>query len=175
MGITVPKNIILTGKYTLEGEYVLLSSQAPYQGYYYELNGKTFAGKEFNSEAPEIVKITSGKIPNNPEIAAYNKISKLKINTTKIESIPFAPTVDDLSEPFIVRYFAKPSNNTFIIKEITKDTFNEIQSNPLYQTLKVDFNYNLPDEELNRLDKIMPGIKLYLTSEEPNTSNNDVV
>jgi len=55
MALRIPKNQIITGKYTLGKEYVILSSYAPYQGYYYNLNGRTFAGKEFDPKAPEII------------------------------------------------------------------------------------------------------------------------
>ena len=175
MGIRIPKNIIITGKYTIGKEYVLLSSHLPYQGYYYELNDKTFAGKEFNSNAPEIIKVTSNKfnsLLNNPNIKTYISLSKLKPNNTKVKSIPFVPTPDELSKNVIVRYFVKNLNNN-IIKEVTKDNFDEIQSNSLYQTLKVNFRYNLSDKELDNLNKIMPSLRAYLTSDEPNTSSDE--
>jgi hypothetical protein len=176
MGIRVPKNTITTGKYTIGKEYVLLSSHLPYQGYYYELNNKTFAGKEFNSDAPEIIKVTSNKfnsLLNNPNIRTYISLSKLKPNSTRVKSIPFIPTPEDLSKNVIVRYFVKNLNNTPIIKEVTKDNFDELKSNSLYQTLKVNFRYNLSDKELNDLDKIMPGLGAYLASDEPNTSSDE--
>lgn len=177
MEITAPKNIIVTGKYTLEGEYVLLPSQTPYQGYYYELNGKTFAGKEFNSNSPEIIKANSNKfnpLLANPNTKDYIKASNTKLNNTDVKSIPFNPTPEDLAKPFITRYFAKKLNNTPItIKEISKDTFNELQSNTVYQTLQVQFRYDISDGNLNELDKKMPGIKAYLSSDEPDTSGKD--
>jgi hypothetical protein len=177
MGIRIPKNQIITGKYTTGKEYVILSSHAPYQGFYYELNGRTFAGKEFDPKAPEIIRMTSGKfnpLLGDPNTMVYANISKIKLDNTEIKSIPFVPTADDLAKPFMVRYFVKKLNdNPIAIKEVTQDTFEKAQSNPLYQTLKVNFSYGLSDEELNAIDKQMTGLGAYLASDEPDTSGNE--
>jgi hypothetical protein len=173
----IPKSQIVTGKYTMGKEFVLLPAQTPYQGYYYELNNKTFAGKDFNYKAPEIIKITSDKfnpLLSNPKTKTYATITQIKPEDPKIKSIPFAPTPEDLSKPFIVRYFAKKLNNTPIsIKEISEENFNEIQFSSIYQTLKVNFTYHMSDKELNDLDKTMPGIKAFLSSDEPRTSGKE--
>ena len=39
-----PSNIVTTSKYTLGKEFVLADSYKDYQGYYYEISGKYFAG-----------------------------------------------------------------------------------------------------------------------------------
>ena len=56
MAIRIPKNIIVESKYTIGGEFILLSLYQQYQGYYYEMNGKYFAGKEFDQNAVDFVK-----------------------------------------------------------------------------------------------------------------------
>ena len=177
MGIRIPKNQIITGKYTTGKEYVILSSHAPYQGFYYELNGRTFAGKEFDPKAPEIIRMTSGKfnpLLGDPNTMVYANISKVKLDNTEIKSIPFVPTAEDLAKPFIVRYFVKKlTDNPIAIKEVTKDVFEKTQSNPIYQTLKVNFTYGLSDDELNAIDKQMIGLGPYLASDEPETSSDE--
>ena len=55
----VPSNLIQLGKYTIGGELVDTKTNKPYQGYYYELSGKFFPGKEFNPTAPELKKVDS--------------------------------------------------------------------------------------------------------------------
>ena len=58
----VPANIITENKYTIGKEYIDKKTHKLYQGYYYELNNKFFAGKEFNNNAPEIIKIKSSHL-----------------------------------------------------------------------------------------------------------------
>jgi len=48
----VPSNLIVS-KYTQGSEFIRADNYASYQGYYYELRGKTYIGKEFNINAVE--------------------------------------------------------------------------------------------------------------------------
>ena len=77
MSIRIPKNIIVESKYTIGNEYILLSSYQQYQGYYYEMNGKYFAGKEFDQNAPELQKILSSKSNNLLTLASTFLFGKL--------------------------------------------------------------------------------------------------
>ena len=175
MKIRIPENQIVN-KYTAGNEYFLLSTHKEYKGHYYELNNKTFAGKEFDPKAPEIIKKTSSKFNKllaNPATAAYAKLSKVKIKETEIKSIPFVPTVDDLAKPFMTRFFVKKTDNNSPIKEVSQDTFIDVQSDPLYQTARVNFTYALSDEYLASLDKQMPGLGAYLATDEPETSSDE--
>ena len=60
VNVRIPQNQIIS-KYTAGNEYMLTKTQNEYKGYYYELNNKTFAGKTFDPNNPEIVKIKSDK------------------------------------------------------------------------------------------------------------------
>ena len=138
-----------------------------YQGYYYETNGKTFAGKEFNQYAPELEKVQIKEGNNrrfNPLLTnaatfIYGKISKFKIDSSK--SIPYYFNPDTTDNVF--RYFAKKTNEN-IIKEINKDNFNLIKNNPLYISISLYYQSNFNENELNEAEKKMPGIKEYINT-----------
>lgn len=167
MGLRIPQNQILTNKYTKGGEYLLLNTYKDYQGYYYEFNNKTFAGTEFNINAPEIIKRTSDRVNKlllNPTTETYGKIAKVVLPL----SAPPPPLEDFFEgEPtddndFITYYYKKMMGKDILIKEISQSTFNQYQNNPIYQVIAVKTNYGdlgIEIDELNRVEKIMPGFK----------------
>jgi len=177
MAINPPLNSIVTGKYTIGKEYLLLDTHKEYQGYYYELGDKTFAGKKFDSNAPELIKIASNKVNSllaNSITSAYAKVSNFILNNINIPSIPFAPTSKDFANGYVVRYFIKKINsNPIIIKEVNKETFDNTKSDSLYQTLEVNYNFNISETELDNLDKKMPGLKAYLSTDTLPTSGDE--
>lgn len=169
LNMKVPKNIIQTGKYTIGKDFINKKTHLPYQGYYYEINGKFFAGKEFNNNAPEIVKITSDQVNNLLLQAAtfvYGKLSKTNLkDSSKIPS-----TINNSIEQG-TRYFAKHNNvSPILIKEIDKDTFTQYQNNSLYQVISIESpegKYFSNQKSLDEAEKQMPGIKAFLLSEQP--------
>jgi hypothetical protein len=172
MALKIPKNQILTSKYTSGGEYVTDKEYKNYQGYYYEVNNNIYAGKEFNTTASVLLKVNSpdvNKLITNPFTSIYGAISGVKLPQTNISSIPF------IGEEKL-RYFIKKVNvNPINIKEVNKASFEQTKSDPIYQTLEVNFKYNMTDIELDNLDKQMPGIKVYLQSDLiPNTSSDEM-
>ena len=164
----VPANIIET-KYTSGNEFVFSFNYKYYQGYYYELNGKTFAGKEFNVDAPELIKADSKEINpllTNAKTLIYGSLSKIKLNITPPSSIINKSNINSG-----VRYFFKKLNtNPILIREITKETFNQYKDNSLYQTISIDFpegGFFGEQQSLDDAEKIMPGIKTFILSELP--------
>ena len=164
----VPANII-ESKYTSGDEFVFLFNYKYYQGYYYELNDKIFAGKEFNVDAPELIKADSKEI--NPLLTSaktliYGSLSKIKLNNTPPSSIISKGNINGGT-----RYFSKKNNNNpILIREITEDTFKQYQNNPLYQTISIDFpegGYFGEQQNIDDAEKIMPGIKTFILSELP--------
>ena len=164
----VPANIIET-KYTSGNEFVFSFNYKYYQGPYYELNGKTFAGKEFNVNAPELIKADSKEI--NPLLTSiktlvYGSLSKIKLNNTPPYSIISKSNIKGG-----MRYFYKKNNtNPILIREITEGIFKQYQNNPLYQTISIDFpegGYFGEQQNLDDANKIMPGIKAFILSEIP--------
>jgi hypothetical protein len=166
----IPSNIITTGKYTIGGEFINKKTHRPYQGYYYELGNGFFAGKEFNSNAPEIIKIQSAQTNNlllKASTYTFGLLSRVKIpNLTSIPSIISTGNINGQ-----VRYFSKKNNTTpILIREITKETFNDYQNNPLYQTISITFpegGYFGEQQSLDDAEKIMPGIKAFILAELP--------
>jgi len=180
MGIRIPKNQIVTSKYTIGKEYLVLSTYKEYQGYFYEINNKFFAGKEFSTSAPELIKMDSDRVNSlllNPATATYGKISNIKINNVTPSPYYFIPSEKDVQEGYAFRYFlSKINSNPILIKEINEDDYNIFSTNPLYITVKL-INYIIQDGEsrdnnnnnftflskdIETAEKTMPGIKYFL-------------
>jgi hypothetical protein len=165
----VPSNIIKENKYTAGKEYMYVISYKEYQGYYYEINGKFFAGKTFKSNSPELIKIETSKINTlltQASTYVFGKLSNIKINNT---SFPSIISKGDIYAK--TRYFTKKINTTpILIREINKDTFNELQNNPIYQTISLNYpegGYFADQKTLDEAEKQMPGIKTFILSELP--------
>ena len=168
MGVRIPENQIVLGKYTPGKEYVILSSYVPYQGYYYEINGKFFAGREFNTKAPEIIKLTSSKfnpLLENPNTATYAKISKVKLDNQSPSSIIYQYDSN-------ARYFCYQIVNK-LIKEINKETFDKFKSNPLYITAMLSYISGFNSKELDETEKQIPGIKSFVNTSYTNPQVED--
>jgi hypothetical protein len=155
MAIKIPQNKIISN-YTAGKEYILETTYKEYIGYYYELNNKTFAGKEFSTNAPVILKKDSSsinKLLENPLTRLYGKISGTKIDS----SIPSSFVYNYESN---TRYFIYQINKKQI-KEINEDTFNIFQKNPLFISVKLSFTSGFNEQELNDAEQKIPGIKTF--------------
>jgi hypothetical protein len=164
MSVKLPSNQSVKYQYTMGGEYVLPSNiDAPYIGYYYELNGRAFAGKEFKYDAPELLKNTlksSNPLFQNSQTLEYAKLSNIKLAT----QFPPSSYVNTLKEDGI-RYFLKKTNSTIIsIIEVNKETFNQYKNNPFYQSVSLNFKYKtgFNTNEIEIAEKTMEGIKEFL-------------
>jgi hypothetical protein len=168
MGLKIPQSQIITGKYTIGKEYVVLSTHTEYQGYYYELSGKTFAGKEFNTKAPEIIKITSGKfnpLLSNPSTSLYAKVSDTKLSNKK--AIPYNFNYNSNK-----RYFTYHTVNK-LIKEVNKDNFLSLTSNPIYIIVSLSYIGGFVETELDQAEKQIPGIRVFIDSSYTNPTVED--
>jgi len=155
MSVRVPSNQIVKSKYTIGKEYLVESTYKEYQGYYYELNGKFFAGKVFNTNALTLIKLdvtTVNHLLFNPLTYLYGKISGMNVNSQQVKSIIYqiGLTPD-------IRYFAYHISQN-LIKEIDKDTFTNIQSDPLYKTTALTYNGGFSNKELMLAETKIPGI-----------------
>jgi hypothetical protein len=164
--IKIPKNIIIESKYTQGNEYMYTNTQDPYQGYYYELNGKIFAGKEFNVYASELQKITPSNINTfltKASTYVYGVISNIKLNDT----IPASIIAGNSGKIGGLRYFYKKTNIIpMIIRETNEETYKNLNNNPLYQFATVLYDeFNLPDpNSLDNAEKQLSGIKDFISS-----------
>jgi hypothetical protein len=161
MAVRVPSNLIITSKYTIGNEFLLESDHTNYQGYYYELNGGTFAGKVFDTNAPTLISVTSSAVNDlliNPQTSTYGSVSGANVNVTNFNSTVYIGTG--------LRYFAKRIDSSpILIKEVNVDTYTKLQSDPFYQTIAV----NIPSTDsgadspaLDQADQQMPGLKAFV-------------
>ena len=164
----IPSNIIEI-KYTPGKEFVFSLNYKFYQGYYYELNGKTFAGKEFNADAPELVRSNNNNVNTlltNSKTYIYGFLSKVKLNNVSPSSIISKGNISGG-----MRYFSKKNNtNPILIREITEETFKQYQNDPFYQVISIEFpegGYFGNQKSLDEAEKKMPGIKTFILSELP--------
>ena len=158
----VPKSYIVTVKYTSGGEFVESSSNAPYQGYYYELNNKFYSGKEYSPTAPEIIRIQSperNRLLNNIPTAIYSLISGITSKSISAPPIKILPS-EKYSINKSIRFFCKKINSD-IIKEIDEQTYKSLQSQPIYQTTFIGI-YNGKTQTVDQADQQVPGLKAFL-------------
>jgi len=162
MGIRIPKNQTVESKYTSGGEFMFISTQNEYKGYYYELNNKIYAGEKFDPNNPEIVKIKSDKYNTLLGSAAtyiYGVVSGVKIPSNKPTSIPL-PSNPDIIDKNTLQFYCKKTNSD-IIKVIDEETYVSLQKDPIYQTTFTG-TYNNKTQTPDDADKQLPGVKAFL-------------
>lgn len=138
----IPSNIVVTGKYTIGKEYMYLNSYKEYQGYYYELNNKIFAGEKFSTNSPELIKIESDKVNTLLTRAAtytYGFLSKIKIPNNIVSASPQenSNSYDKGGEVFLKFYCKKNNINPILIKQIDEKTYFNLKNDPIYQTIYI--------------------------------------
>lgn len=137
----IPRNLIVENQYTYGGEFFELSTGKSYKGYYCIVQeDKYYTGKTYISTSIELVK-------TKPTISTDAKVNS---------SFP--------DNRFGVRYFSKKiNNNPILIKEINKDTYNQLLNNPFYQVLSIDGTQIFSGSRiLDEANKKMVGLKTFL-------------
>ena len=161
----VPKNVIVTSKYTSGDEFVYAKTSSPYQGYYYEFNGKTFVGKEFNLKNPEILKKDSNSVNKllnrNNSTIIYSFISGVTSQMLSAPPITSIPSIIDKTSVKPIKFYYKKVNDN-IIKEIDETTYNSLQSQPIYQTTFIG-KYNGIVQTVDQAEQQVPGVKAFLS------------
>lgn len=168
MGIRIPSNKI-QNKYTSGGEFMFKETYREYTGHYYEMNGKSYAGKEFSSSSPELIKMNSpqvNRLLTNPATIIYGKVSNIKIPNSIVPS--FVYQASKQTTRFVDRYFTQKSNVVpVIIKEINKETYNNVKNDPIYISIMIKWdNEGSNALTLKNAEKQMPGIKKFLEGED---------
>jgi hypothetical protein len=164
MALRIPKNLIVTSKYTSGKEYMFKSTQKEYKGYYYELNGNFFAGKEFKSNANELLKIDINNI--NPFLSrastsTYGFLSNININSGTVNSLFIINSDESFYEPEVPLFFCKKINETPIkINRISEETYISLQKNPIYQTTFIG-NYAGITKTSDQAYQQMPGLEAF--------------
>lgn len=167
--LRIPQNQVVTSKYTAGNEYMFKETQREYQGYYYELNGKILAGKEINVSSPELIKIEPSNINSlltNASTYVYGKISGIVLNNIKVSSIVHNGESG-------TRYFVgKEENGGNLIKEVTKENFQQIGISYQKATLQFNALTGFNDKEIEEANKVVIGIKEFLQSLNYNPIND---
>jgi hypothetical protein len=155
----IPANIIVENKYTQGNEYIEEKTNKNYQGYYYELNGLLYAGKSYSDNALKIIPITDRNkmLTQGLSVATFSVVSGITSQDLEQQPVPsiYVNTESDLVP---VRYFSSQVNiQPKIIKEISKETYDSLKTNSLYQTTFIG-----PTQSIEQADKQMPGLKSFL-------------
>ena len=165
MSLIVPSNVIVENKYTSGNEYMFESTYNKYQGYYYELNNKLYAGKVFDPFAPTLIKINSegvNKALMNPLTYTYARLSKIDATQKEPTSYYFDSSKQDNNTS---RYFIqKHSVQLSAIKEISKETFEQFQNNSSYSSVQLSYQNRFDDNEIEKAELTIPGIKIFVKS-----------
>jgi len=183
--IIIPSNQIITN-YTIGNEYVNISTYENYQGYYYEFNGKIFAGKEFNPTASVLIKkdsTTFNPLLSNPVLSSYGKLTNLKSNVINSQKEP--PYIDNTLETpnynqkdlsYSAYFYGKIVDKQVLIKQISQKTYNDYKNNPAYNVIEIKLNEGdttiLPDQ-IEKAEKQIPGFTDWYIS-NPNITTGGI-
>jgi hypothetical protein len=157
-----PKSQIKTNLYTNGEEFVFLSSNQPYAGYYYKIStGKYFSGRtpddkpNFELIVPPsfpFVPNTSPAAPinysiladpSNPNNSEYNKLNPTpEILISPVYNAPI-PTSQDYQIGEFRRYFCKKANGILYL-EINKNTYDKLVIKDPQYTWQLYVPFNLP-------------------------------
>jgi len=142
----VPKNITSEDLYTSGGEFVEVKTNAPYKGYYCELNGKFYIGKVFDTKSPELIKIKeANSLFSNLSTALFSAISGIASQAIASANIKGNPVSNGLSHSSDLTFYSKQLNvNPILIKSIDENTFLALQKDAMYQTTYIgDYKGNI--------------------------------
>jgi hypothetical protein len=164
----LPKSQLTENQHTPGNEFIDTSNNKVYSGYYFIANGRYFIGKTFDLKAIELKRITPTEvntlniINNLPFNLPSSITSKLATSVSSDTAVVTSISADSSTGRF--RYFSKQTNIVpIIIKEVSQSTFDNIKSNPLYQTLAISSNNIYVDSPVvNEAEKTFSGIKAFL-------------
>jgi hypothetical protein len=163
----IPKNIISENQYTSGNEFVDATTNAPYQGYYYEYQAKFYSGSEFNPQSPEIIKIKeSNSLFNNISTAVFSAISGITsqaILSTVVKGNPAGDNSLGHSDGGQdVSFYSRQVNiSPTLIKSISEDTYLSIQKDVMYQTTYIG-DYKGNTITLDQACIQLPGLESFL-------------
>ena len=164
----LPKSQLTENQYTSGNEFIDTSNNKVYSGYYFTASGRYFIGKTFDLKAIELKRITPTEvntlniINNLPFNLPSSTTSKLAASVSSDTAVVTSIPPDSGTGRF--RYFSKQTNIVpTIIKEVSQSTFDNIKSNPLYQTLAISTNGIYIDSPiLGEAEKTFSGLKAFL-------------
>jgi hypothetical protein len=161
----IPKNIISESLYAQENEFVDAKTNASYQGYYYEINGKFYAGKSFDANASEIVKVKeANSLFNNLSTALFSAVSGITsqaLMSSIIKGNPVGGNNLEYANKTVTFYSKQLNVNPILIKSIDENTYVSLQKDAVYQITYIgDYKGNVitADQAYSQ----MSGLKTFL-------------
>lgn len=161
----IPSNLIVENKYTIGKEFMYLRTYREYQGYYYELSSKFYAGATYNPNSLELVRIEPENINTlltRPSTYVYGVLSKAKIDNPKVSGVISSNLYDKVPET-IVFYCKKININPILIRQISEQTYINIKNNPLYVVTYIG-TYNGIQKNIDDASKQIPELENWLLS-----------
>jgi hypothetical protein len=157
-----PLNKITTNLFTSGDEYVLSTTNKSYKGYYCSTyDGKYYTNKTVTPDSIELIKISSTKNPTlSLATMAYDNLIPLKTNTP-VTPVQYTsvPTQQDYKNGYYYRYFSKRVNGDLsTITEIGKDNYDALASNPLYNTVQIQWMLTGPLEDQHMSGMLVLGV-----------------
>lgn len=172
-GGRTPKNRVKIGKYTQGNEYVVASSGVEYKGYYYEVNGIAYAGKD-STVYPTKILLELSSVNFMADIAsttgfftdAYNfAMSNLETAKLIADKAFDSKPIQQLSgvlKSGTHSYIQKNGEN--IIREIdpSDPMFIKFERDPTYQVVSINFTSTDVDQQITEAEKKIPGIRTFV-------------
>ena len=136
-----PLSKITPSLHTSGSEFFLKETQKDYKGSYYSTyDGKFFTEKTPSSNSKELIKYSKLSTRSENSVSSlYNKITNTGKSSPKyIKAFTVLPTEADYANGFIQRYYTRRVNgDASSIKEVNKEDFNTVKTNPLYTQVEV--------------------------------------
>lgn len=183
MSLRNPKNQVKSKLFTNGGEFIYKSNGLDYKGYYHTINNKAYAGA---IPLPNIPQIELDVNPNMLPIGADTNIlntmgnavgfftqaynfAKSNLETANIIKEKYFPSksLKSSNENLVPRtglhYFIQQINDpNKVIKETDLTSFNNLQKDPIYKTVSINFSALDVDKQIEDGEKQIPGLKTFL-------------
>lgn len=158
--LKAPINQVVESQYTSGNTFREVGTLKNYQGYYYEYNNKYFVGKTFDVNAAELEVIPKKPNPFLSNLASFAYGVAAGVAASKVLNSK-KPTSHIFQYDSNKRYYSYAIKDQ-IIKEINKENFDVLQSDPLYTTISLSYEGGFNRIELDEAEKKIPGIKTFV-------------
>jgi hypothetical protein len=176
-----PRNQVKSNLYTQGGEFIYKSTGLDYVGYYYTINNKAYAGPvplPNNLFLPIELDVNPNKLPEGADTnilhtvgnvagfftEAYN-FAKSNLETAQYIKDKVFPskTITNAQLRVGLHYFIQNSTDqNKIIKETDLTSYNQLQKDPVYKTVSIDFSSPDAEKQIEDGEKIIPGLKTFI-------------
>ena len=163
-----PKNQIIEDLYTRGNEFLVEKDYTNYSGYYHSQSGKNYVGAKYSPNAIPLIPYTEDKINTAYDVynmdQVYLKLNPNVLNIIKQDNFPIVRLSYSYKYGPKQRFFIQQKNKIdALIIEVNITTYKNAQRNPLYLTTSIFWEpASIPNEELNRIEKEIPGVLAFI-------------